>query len=365
MVTKLSPIIIRMNFKYILCLLGIILFLPALALAALLFAFPISIFGVGYLTAYSVAVAGLVLTPWMKRPMLLTAAGSFTFACIIILRIFAASGPLSKIQMITLPREKDTRWLSYIVDEQDGLIFGEALFHFIGGSSAAEHAGITQALYQDYSNMRRSQSVTPSPVLDTYLGLQSSAAFDAVVIEPETNKHPEIGVIFLHGYMGNVTAQCWEIAQAVSRFGAVTVCPSTTWTGEWLKPQGQAILMETFQYLREQGVEKFYLGGFSNGGFGISRIVSEVKNEEGLSGLFFIDGIADGASIKATELPILIIQGSQDTRMPAVSAHQIAQVIGDAATYIEIDSDHFVIMKEPEHVQDALAAWLEEQESGK
>jgi pimeloyl-ACP methyl ester carboxylesterase len=353
-----------MNFKYLLCILGIILSLPILVMAALAFTFPISISGVAYLLAYSVAITGLVVAPWMKRHALLTSIGIFVFFLIAILRINATWNSTSNIQILTLPQGKSTRWLSYVIDEQDSLIFGEALFHFIGGSSAAEHAGITQALYQDYSDMRQMQRVVPSPILNTYLGLQSPIAFDAVVIEPEVNSHPEIGVIFLHGYMGNVTAQCWEIAQAVSRFGAVTACPSTKWTGEWWKPQGQAILKETFQYLRKQGVQKFYLGGFSNGGFGISRIVSEVNNEEGLKGLFFIDGIADGASIKATGLPVLIIQGSQDTRMPAVSARQISQVIGETATYVEINSDHFVIMKKPEPVQDALAAWLEDQQSG-
>jgi pimeloyl-ACP methyl ester carboxylesterase len=267
--------------------------------------------------------------------------------------------------MITLPLSEGTRWLSYLIDEQDSLIFGEALFHRNGGVSSNEHEKITQAFLTDYSEIRATQGIVPSPVVNTYLNFQGPTAFDAVIIEPEVNYHSEIGIVFLHGYMGNVTAQCWEIAQAVSRFGFITLCPSTSWRGEWWQPQGQAILQTTFRYLREQGIRRFYLGGFSNGGFGISRLASQLKNENGISGLFFIDGIHDGASIKDTGLPILMIQAAQDERMPVAEAHQIAEIIGESGTYVELAGDHFLIMKQPELVQNAIATWLEDHELGK
>jgi len=165
--------------------------------------------------------------------------------------------------------------------------------------------------------------------------------------------------------MGNVTAQCWEIAQAASKFGAVTVCPSTGWRGEWWQPQGEAIIRATFNYLRTQGIRMFYLGGFSNGGFGISRLTFQLKNESGLSGLFFIDGIDDGESIKETGLPVLVIQGVQDERMPVTQARQIAETIADSGTYVELDGDHFLIMKQSDLVRNALAVWLEDQEGNK
>jgi len=211
--------------------------------------------------------------------------------------------------------------------------------------------------------MKIAQGITPSPFVNTYLYFQQPASFDTIVIDPKSNRHPQTGIIFLHGYMGNVTAQCWEIAQAVSKYGAMTVCPSTGWQGEWWGPAGEQILRSTFSYLRQQGIQKIYLGGFSNGGFGIGRLVSKLGNEHGLSGLFFIDGIYDGASIRATGLPVLIIQGLQDERMPATEARRIAATIGDSGTYVELNSDHFLIMKQPGLVQDALTAWLENQAS--
>ena len=206
--------------------------------------------------------------------------------------------------------------------------------------------------------MRHEQAVVPSPLVNTYLNLQSPDGFDAVVIQPDVNTHPEFGVIFLHEYMGNVTAQCWEIAQAVSRFGAVTICPSTDWQGRWWQPQGVMILNVTFDYLRSKGIQKIVLSGFSNGGFGISRMTAALQNETDLSGLIFVDGISNGEAIKELGLPVLTIQGSQDERMPAAEARRIAEIIGESGTYVELESDHFLIMKQPGAVQNAIAPRL-------
>jgi pimeloyl-ACP methyl ester carboxylesterase len=159
--------------------------------------------------------------------------------------------------------------------------------------------------------------------------------------------------------MGNVTAQCWEIAQAVKPLGGMTICPSTVWTGEWWRPDGQAILRATFDYVRTRGIERIYLGGFSNGGFGISRLVSQWEEEKGLEGLIFIDGFSDGKNIRDVGLPVLIIEGAQDERVPVTFARQFAAEVGDLATYAEVEGDHFLIMKHPDLVQNEIEKWLE------
>ena len=262
--------------------------------------------------------------------------------------------------MFTLPQGSGPRWASSVIDEQDALIFGEALFHLVDGDSEGEHQNLTSAFLTAYSEMR-AQGVFPSPVVNTYLNLQQPNHFDAVIIEPETEGQPEFGVVFLHSFMGNVAAQCWEIAQAVKGLGGLTICPSTVWTGEWWQPQGQRILQSTFDYLREQGIHTIYLGGFSNGGFSMGRLASELGDEKGLAGLFFIGGLINGADIRELGLPVLIIEGTQDERVPVEAARQFAMEVGDLGTYVEIDSDHFLIMKEPELVQSAIAAWLNHQ----
>lgn len=348
-------------FRLLLCLVGILLILPLLELIALAFTLPVSISGIGYLLAGSLTVAGLILAPrGGKQPVLLTLTGMSLAALIAGMRVvLAQSNGTSTFTIVTLPQGKETCCLSALIDEQDSLIFGETIFHFIGGDSPREHENITAALYRSYTKIRESQQVFPSPVLSTYLNLQQPDSFDALIIEPEVSRHPETAIIFLHGYMGNVSAQCWEIAQAVEKFGAVTVCPSTDWTGQWWHPEGEAILRDTFQYLRKQGIEKFYLGGFSNGGFGVSLLISKVSKEDGLAGLFFIDGISDGTSIRATGFPVLVIQAAQDERVPVAGVRQIVEDIGEQAAYVELNGDHFIIIKQPEPVQNAIESWLE------
>jgi pimeloyl-ACP methyl ester carboxylesterase len=345
-----------MTLKYFLCLCGVILAMPLLALIALACILPISTSGIGYLFAGSLGIAGLILAPWMRHYRLFIASGLLLLIFIAGARIIM--GEPSNLRMIILPQEKGPRWLSYIVDEQDGIIFGEAFFHLIGGDSRNEHADLTSSLFAVYSEMRMDGAVFPSPVVSTYLNLQQPASFDAITIEPQDR--PEFAIIFLHGFMGNVSSQCWVIAQPVKELGGMTICPSTGWQGQWWQPTGQAILQNTFDYLHAQGIQKIYVGGFSNGGFGLSRIASQFEDEQGLSGLFFIDGFANGTAMKEMGLPVLIIQGTLDERVPLSSGRQFADEVGNLGTYVEIDSDHFLIMKQPGQAQKALAEWLEE-----
>lgn len=353
--------------RYLLFLIGVILALPLLAIVALSLGLPITISGIGYLFGCALTVAGLILVPWAGRNSIsLTIIGIIVLALIAGVRLIVVLQETSpSIRVMALPQKEDTSWINILFDEQDSLILGEALFHLIGGDSTNEHEGIASALYTDYSEMKTTQPVFPSPFISTYLNLQTANHFDAVVIEPETNPPPAFALVFLHGYMGNVTAQCWEIAQAVKNFGAVTVCPSTGWRGDWWQPQGQAILQATFEYLREQGIQKFYLGGFSNGGISIGRLASHLKEEKGLSGLILIDGFDNSVGLKEMGLHILVLQGAQDERVPAAYGRQIAEELGDPGSYVEVDGDHFLIMKHPLLVQNAIKKWLEEREAEK
>ena len=345
---------------YFFFILGILLVLPIFVLAALAFELPVTASGIGYLSGGVFIVASLILAPWKVRySRVLAMSGFLVIILVASMRLILASQETaSAIRMIALPQGTATRPIGYLIDEQDSLIFGEALFHFIGGDSPSEHENTASALYTAYSQMRAEQRIFPSPFVSTYLNLQRSTHFDAIVIEPDVAQPSEFALIFLHGYMGNVTSQCWEIAQAVKTVDGVTVCPSTGWQGAWWQPQGEAILQATFEYVRGQGIQTIYLGGFSNGGSGVSRLAPQLKNEAGLKGLIFIDGIQNGADIRETGLPVLVIQGAQDERMPATRARQLAQEIGALANYVELDGDHFLIMKQPQHVQDAIAKWL-------
>ena len=353
-------------YKLLSFLLGVIFAIPILGLITLALTLPITVWGILYLVACFLVVCGLIIAPGLpKYSFVLSLAGLISIILIAGTRlILSAQNTTARINMITLPQKEGTRWLGTIIDEQDSLIFGEALFHLIGGDSNREHENITSALSTVYSEMR-GRGIFPSPIVSTYLDLQQPDHFDAIVIEPETKAQPQFAVIFLHGYMGNVTAQCWEIAQAVDRLGGVTVCPSTEWRGEWWQPEGQAILQSAFEYLRSQGIHEFYLGGFSNGGFSIGRLASQLADEKDLSGLIFIDGFINGANVRELGLPVLIIQGVQDERVSVEAARQFAAEVEDLGTYVEVNSDHFLIMKQPGLVQDAIEVWLKKYQARK
>jgi pimeloyl-ACP methyl ester carboxylesterase len=352
-------------FRYLLFFLGVILALPILAAIALSLGLPVTLSGVGYLLGCALVSAGLLLAPWTRRGSIsITSIGILILALVAGIRLFIAGQPTKPyIKLGTLPQNITTHWINYVIDEQDSLIVGERMLNLIGGDSPAEHRGIASVLHTDYSELRRMQRIFPSPIVSTYLNLEGANHFDTITIQAGIHRPPEFALVFLHGYMGNVTAQCWEIAQALTNFPAMTVCPSADWQGARWQPQGKAILHATFQYLREQGIQRFYLGGFSNGGISIGRLASKIKNEPGLSGLIFIDGFANGADVREVGLPVLVLQGLQDERIPAAGARQFAQELGALGTYVEMEGDHFLIMKGPKSVRFAIEKWLETREA--
>ncbi len=248
-------------FRYFLFLLGVILALPILAVIALSLGLPITLSGIGYLLGSALAAAGLILAPRAGRNSIsLTFVGIFMLAGVASVRMFIGGEQTNpSIRMVVLRQNKTTRWINYAVDEQDSLIVGERLLNLISGDLPREHRRLASALHTDYSDMRTSQRVFPSPIVSTYLGLEKASHFDAIIVQADVHRPPEIALVFLHGYMGNVTAQCWEIAQAVKNFAAMTICPSTGWQGDWWQPPGKDILQATFQYLSEQGIQRFYL----------------------------------------------------------------------------------------------------------
>jgi pimeloyl-ACP methyl ester carboxylesterase len=346
----------------LLFLAGLLLALPVLPLIALALATPVTASGGLYLLGSTLLAAGLILMPWRPWARWMALGGLVALLAVAGVRLGAARNESARLKVIVLPSAKRTRPINSLIAERDSLLFGEELLHLMGGVSAREHEGIVQALSAVHREAKTANGIFPSPILSTYLGLQNPAAFDAVVIEPAVTQPALTGIIFLHGWTGNVTIQCWQIAQAVEQTGALTVCPSTSWIGDWWTPQGEAILRESFIYLRERGIERIYLGGFSNGGNGVGNLISSLGSETEVKGLFFIAGMRNAAEVRETGLPVLVIQGTNDERIPVERARQFAQEVGPRATYIELEADHFLIMKQPQMVREAIRTWFENQE---
>ena len=141
-------------------------------------------------------------------------------------------------------------------------------------------------------------------MLDTLLGRQRPEAFDALVIEPR-GRSPKAAVVFLHGYAGSFTLECWMMAEAASSIDALTVCPSTGFSGQWWTRDGERSLRATLAYLDERGLSRPYLAGLSNGAVGASALAPRLARS--LAGLVLIAGASPEGSTGG--LPTLVVQG--------------------------------------------------------
>jgi pimeloyl-ACP methyl ester carboxylesterase len=190
-------------------------------------------------------------------------------------------------------------------------------------------------------------------VLDTQTGRQGPDAFDAIVIPPHGEPgDPEAAVVFLHGYAGSFTLECWMVAEAARAIRALTICPATGFAGQWWTHDGEETLRATLAYLRQRHIERIYLAGLSNGGIGASRIAPRFARS--LAGLILISGASPDGSTGG--LPTLVVQGEGDTSVSAAVVHTFATRTG--ATYVGFDGGHFVMMVRRAEVRDTIASWL-------
>jgi len=343
--------------RLILLICGTLAALPLLVLVALIPTTPITLVGSLYLIGGILIVAGMIGATWWRHgSRTLALLGTTLILAIIVVRmLFPPSG--SRLFLTSLPSQSGSHWLNRIFNEQDVVLFGARVGRQLGLISPAENNGLVPALAETYSHMHE---VTPlSPFLVTYLNQERPSAFDVVVAETAGDARPTRGIIFLHGFGGNFTLQCWLMAHAGERIGAMTVCPSTRATGDWWSPQGAEILRQTLTYLQQRGVERIYLAGLSNGGIGASRLAKRLESQ--LAGLILISGADPDAPI--SRLPVLLVQGKNDERMPMWVAERYAAAARATSTYLLLEGDHFVLLRQADRVQAAIADWITLQEA--
>ena len=348
----------RSLFRYILLVSGVFISVPLIVLLLFIPTTPLSPLGMIYLLSYFLIVMGMICAPWwLKRSILLILAGGLLAFTTIALRIlFPPSG--THMNMITLPGQTGPRLLDRVFNEQDIVLFGAQVAPYMRAISSSEKKSLDIKFSQAFHEMSV-QGVTPlSPFLTTYLNQQHPNHFDIVVAEPRSGTPPTTGILFLHGFGGNFTVQCWLMAEAGDYIDAVTVCPSTEPSGSWWSSKGQSILRETLTYLQQRGVERIYLAGLSNGGIGASRLADQLKQD--IVGLILISGADPNAAI--TELPVLVLHGKYDERIPVSVMEAYASAAGPSATYRLFEGDHFLLLKEADQVQKAIIDWLRPQE---
>jgi hypothetical protein len=337
---------------------GIILVLPVGLLTALAFSTPITPSGALYLTGALLIAGGAITAPWRRtRFRGVVRAGVILLGLVACARLTGA-GSRTTAALITLPGGHNARWLDRLVHERDIALFGVQVAQLVGAARPGEYEGLIPALQSAYAAMEKAGQTTSSPFLSTYLGCQRPAAFDTVIVEPAGGAPARTAVVFLHGLAGNFTVCGSLVAPAAGRIGAVTVCPSVGWRGDWWTGDGQQTVRNTLDYLHARGVKRIYLAGISNGAVGVCRLAPRLSSE--LAGLILISG-ADTCAPDAG-LPMLALQGNADRRMPAALAIQTTRQAGQRGTYREFDADHMLLVKRTHEVQEVLAAWLSRQE---
>jgi hypothetical protein len=320
---------------------------------------PVSPSGSLYLIACVLIVFGALSAPWRQRHYRgIARLGMALVLAVVSVRI-AFPSPGTTLQLTTLPAQPGSRWLNRLFDEQDIVLFGERFAFQIGGMiSTREGEQLLPILHAAYQTMKLEGATPLSPFMATYLNQQSPASFDAVIAEPLANSIPTSGVIFLHGFAGNFTLQCWLVARAAQSIGAITVCPSVGWEGDWWTSQGEATVKRTLDYLQERRVRRIYLAGLSNGGVGVSYLGPRLRAN--LKGLILISGADPDAPMSG--LPVLVVHSTHDERIPIALAQRYAQQAGNRGIFYELDGDHFVLVKRADAARDVIAAWLALQE---
>lgn len=227
------------------------------------------------------------------------------------------------------------RFVDRLVDEGDVAVAGTRVL-VAGGVLHDDSRELPSAMANAYGAMRREEGDVPSPFVATYLGLQRSAAFDLLMIEPEGTARS--AVVFLHGFAGNFDLPCWQIARAVAKANTVTACPSTRWIGDWWSPEGQETLRRTVDVLHARGIDRIVLAGLSNGGYGASRLAPRMKGT--FAGLILISGAVRDAP--SAGIPTLVIHGRRDSMASFDDARAYAANHG--AKLLALDAGHFAML---------------------
>lgn len=335
--------------------------LPYVFVLVLVLTGPATWSGILYTLALGAMVFGLTTLPRLdedgnpipvslgkrKRPRGITRAGFALIALVAFIRCFTASQGAT-MAMPEGSTGASARIASRLLDESDVAVAGTRVL-VASGMLRDDAAELPGAMRRSYDEMRREQGDMPSPVVTTYLGMQSANGFDVLVVEPPVDASHDTAVIFLHGFAGNFDLPCWQIAHAAR---VLTACPSTRWVGDWWTSEGHATLERTIDLVRARGAKHIVLAGLSNGGYGASRLAPMVRGK--ISGLVLISGAAPEA--RAPGVPTLVIHGVTDNMASVDDARGYAQRYN--ARFVGLNAGHFAMLVRREENDRAVRSFV-------
>lgn len=334
------------------CLVG----LPLLALCGVALVGPPSPETAAFTLGVASFVVGGLLAPWRENATWAARAGFLLVLSVIAYRFIEAESSTT-ITTATGPVLREGRWMDRIVPERDVALGGSTLLLATGRLQNPE-PGLLGALRDGYDRMRRAEGPVPSSTVSTFVLGQTPEDYTVHRVKPAGRFNPPAAVVlFLHGFIGNVTLECWQVAQAANPVGLEVVCPSTEWQARWADPDGRAIVDSSIRRLRAEGVQRIYLAGLSAGAIGASRIASGAHIE----GLVLISGASSQAN--PANVPTLVLQGARDTMTPPQAARSYARRAGQRTRYVEYDdAGHWLILSHHQDLTRELRRWLAEQE---
>lgn len=334
---------------WLLCFLGWLAILPTFVLLVVVVAVGGSWSGLGFALGFFTGALGLLASRGSRRLRLFAPAGLAIVLLTAFVRTF--TGARGETISATGPDgARSSRLLGRILDEQDASVIATHALVSLNLLSDPEVNALPAAMRSGYRRMRATEGDGPSPLVPTYAGMESPGAFDVIVVDGVTSRRGAL--IFLHGFAGNFTLPCWQIAQAARRAGLVTFCPSTGWRGEWWTAEGEAILRRTLALVRARGLHQVWLAGLSNGAIGASRLLPRVRGA--FRGMLLVSCAASDAP--SPGVPTLVLAGRGDAMCPARIARTYATRTG--ASYVGLEGGHFVMLTREDAVLDEISKWL-------
>lgn len=266
--------------------------------------------------------------------------------------------------------------LSHLVPELDQLKFGTFVMGSADSHLAKSGTGRLRELvlniYHEADQdpaFRESSSALGFCYEDMLLGERDLLHFYQYVPRQLGREHYPV-LIFLHGSLGNFKGYTWVLRRFADQTGIAIIAP-TFGAGDWRKDRHGAVLRQVLEYAATQpelDARRPYLGGISNGGMGVTRAL--VRGGAPWAGVVLISPVIEQKIIQKAEfiqhargLPILIIHGEVDDRIPAPIIRQLAQEMrGNGAAVTESyypGEDHFLLFSQPEAVVADMVDWRE------
>ncbi len=237
------------------------------------------------------------------------------------------------------------------VDEAPLAQQGVGLATQAGMLASARAPALRKSLDEAYRQLIAERGEFPTPAIGTLADQQSSKGFDLVLVPPLGQERPDTAAIFLHGWGGNATLECWLAARALGQAGLLTACPSVGLDAQWDSKDGRSVVEQTRAFLAKRGKKRFLLVGLSSGAVGAAQLAS--RDETAWAALACLEG---SASLPTT-IPVLLLTASQDQFTSPELARRLAR--GHHNVRVEqLEGDHFAALEHRDQLADILTDFV-------